>query len=72
MSRDDGKFFRFLTQPAEWASDLADLIALVRRFGTTEASPTWPSHALFGPMRGVDWGYFCYKHFDHHLRQFEQ
>jgi hypothetical protein len=19
-----------------------------------------------------DWGYFCYKHFDHHLRQFGQ
>jgi hypothetical protein len=60
----------FVTQPGEWPDDLADLLAQVDRFGARDPSAKWPNHALFGPMRGVDWGVFCWKHFDHHLRQF--
>ena len=62
----------FLTQPGSWPVDAARLLGLVERFGTRDPGDVWPNHALFGPMRGVDWGFFCYKHFDHHLRQFGQ
>lgn len=60
----------FLTPPSSWEPDLEELLAMVERFGTRDPARPWPDHAMFGRMRGVDWGYFCYKHFDHHLRQF--
>lgn len=60
----------FLTLPASWDSDLSLLRSLVVRFADTDPLDPWPPHALFGPMRGRDWGVFCYKHFHHHLTQF--
>jgi hypothetical protein len=60
----------FVSVPASWDADLAVLRTLVVRFAEADPSGPWPPHALFGPMRGCDWGVFCYKHFDHHLRQF--
>jgi hypothetical protein len=62
----------FVTQPGTWTADVDDLLDLVSRFGARDPSEPWPDHALFGRMTGADWGYFCYKHFDHHLRQFGQ
>jgi hypothetical protein len=62
----------FVTQPGSWPADIANLLELVERFGARDPNSKWPNHAIFGPMRGGDWGYFCYKHFDHHLRQFGQ
>jgi hypothetical protein len=62
----------FLTQPVDWDTDLANLIGLLERFGERSPAEKWPDHGLFGRMRGVDWGFFCYKHFDHHLQQFGQ
>ena len=60
----------FSTPPAEWESDIATLEALLERFAARDPHGSWPPHAMFGPMSGRDWGVFCYKHFDHHLRQF--
>ncbi len=60
----------FVTVPAQWADDIADLRSLVNSFAATDPEGSWPDHALFGPMRGRDWGFFCYRHCDHHLRQF--
>ena len=60
----------FVTEPGVWESDVASLIALLERFAAREPGNAWPEHALFGRMRGSDWGFFCHKHFDHHLRQF--
>jgi hypothetical protein len=60
----------FVTRPTTWGADLATLEALVERFAVRGPGGAWPDHALFGRMRGRDWGVFCYKHFDHHLRQF--
>ncbi len=60
----------FVTEPGVWESDVARLVSLLERFGAGDPAGAWPDHALFGPMRGSDWGFFCYKHFDHHLRQF--
>lgn len=62
----------FVTQPGTWDADVEDLLQLVARFGAREPGGSWPNHAFFGPMTAADWGFFCYKHFDHHLRQFGQ
>lgn len=62
----------FVTQPADWSADLENLIGLVERFAARDPQGAWANHAFFGRMTGADWGFFCYKHFDHHLRQFGQ
>lgn len=60
----------YVTEPAEWSADMARLAGLVERFAQRDPEADWPDHALFGPLAGKDWGVFCHKHFDHHLRQF--
>ena len=60
----------FVTRPSDWNEDLERLIVLVEAFGERDRDGDWPWHAKFGPMSGRDWGVFCHKHFDHHLRQF--
>ena len=60
----------FETSPAEWAEDLAKLSDLVDSYLSLEAERSWPDHPHFGRMNRRSWGVFCYKHFDHHLRQF--
>jgi hypothetical protein len=60
----------FRTPPGDWAADLERLVERVERFAARGPGGRWPDHAKFGPMSGADWGYFCAKHFDHHLRQF--
>lgn len=60
----------FVTTPTDWDADIAALVALVDRFAASDLTGPWPDHALFGPMTGRDWDVMCYKHFDHHLRQF--
>jgi hypothetical protein len=60
----------FVTRPTIWEADIATLITLVDRFVALRSERTWPDHAMLGAMTGRDWGAFCYKHFDHHLRQF--
>lgn len=60
----------FLTQPSDWAADVAKLEDSVNRLAKRGPGGAWPDHPKFGPMSGKDWGVFCAKHFDHHLRQF--
>jgi hypothetical protein len=60
----------FATAPWDWERDLGTLEALVGRFADAPDRPSWPDHALFGSMSRAGWGYFCHRHFDHHLRQF--
>jgi hypothetical protein len=60
----------FVTQPDDWSADLGSLIEKVERFGEVDQQGPWPDHAFFGRMSGADWGFFCFKHFHHHLRQF--
>lgn len=60
----------FVTPPTDWAQDLATFEILVERFVQEEDRASWPDHAFFGAMTRQSWGYFCHKHFDHHLRQF--
>lgn len=60
----------FVTQPTTWDADIATMMELVDRFVARGPSGDWPEHAFFGRMTGKDWGVFCVKHFNHHLRQF--
>lgn len=60
----------FVSQPGDWPSDIERLIGYVEEFASRHAQTTWPSHALLGSMTRRDWDAFCWKHFDHHLRQF--
>ena len=60
----------FETPPARWSEDLALLRRQVDEFVALVDEPHWPKHPVFGPMSHRSWGYFCYRHFDHHLRQF--
>lgn len=60
----------FTTRPRIWAADLATVEALVEHLAVRAPRGAWPEHPLFGRMSGRAWGVFCYRHFDHHLRQF--
>jgi hypothetical protein len=60
----------YVTRPGSWPEDMERLIGFVEAFGARKMVGDWPEHALFGRMSGKDWGVFCHKHFDHHLRQF--
>jgi hypothetical protein len=61
----------FMTQPTSWAADLAAVVERVERLAAQGPAGNWPDHPMFGRMSGRDWGVFCYRHFDHHLRQFD-
>jgi hypothetical protein len=60
----------FVTTPTDWDADIAAVEALVARFAARGTDGVWPEHSHFGRLNGRQWGVFCYRHFDHHLRQF--
>ena len=60
----------FVTNPTQWADDLTALNELVDQFVSHGPRDRWPNHPHFGRMSRRDWGVFCYRHFNHHLRQF--
>lgn len=55
--------------PTSWDQDLAACEALIARVGAGEAHA---AHPTFGPLSTEQWGRLCWKHLDHHLRQFGQ
>ena len=57
-------------EPTEWAADVAQLQALMQRFGAKDPTSVFPNHAAFGRMSGKQWGVLMYRHTDHHFRQF--
>jgi hypothetical protein len=56
------------TSPADFASDLADVIALIERADRIDT--TGHAHPAFGPLSHAEWMRWAYLHTDHHLRQF--
>lgn len=60
----------FKSRPTTWEADVAELESLIERVGGLGPDADWPEHALLGRMSYRDWGVFCHKHIDHHLRQF--
>ena len=58
------------TRPIEFASDVAELEALLEFITTREKGFDWPVHPIFGRMSRAAWLRWGYLHTDHHLRQF--
>jgi hypothetical protein len=58
------------TPPGDFASDLAELEALLEVVATRPAGYDWPAHPIFGRMSESAWLRWAYLHTDHHLRQF--
>lgn len=56
-----------ITRPSDWPSDMARCRDLAAR---ASAGRLPGIHPLFGPLTPGDWGVLCWKHMDHHLRQF--
>jgi hypothetical protein len=55
------------SRPADWAEDMAACEGLIERVGMGGAVAV---HPAFGPLSPRQWGRLCWKHLDHHLRQF--
>ena len=58
------------TAPSEWSDDIGSVHALVDRVGNRRPVEVWGTHPWFGSIPGREWGRLCWKHLDHHLRQF--
>jgi hypothetical protein len=58
------------TRPVDFASDVAELEALLERVATRATDADWPTHPIFGRMSRAAWLRWAYLHTDHHLRQF--
>ena len=55
----------------DFAAEKTRLLSLIKRFtdGGPEQAPRMP-HYFFGYLSATEWGGWCAKHLDHHLRQF--
>jgi hypothetical protein len=55
------------SRPGDWSADVAECEGLIERVGMGGAVAI---HPTFGPLTPTEWGRLCWKHLDHHLRQF--
>ena len=60
----------FVYEPGTWPSDLQKLTQLVEQFVNADPRRSWALHPNWGRLSRSQWGVFCYRHFDHHLKQF--
>ena len=60
----------FRTPPDDFARDVLRTERLTEDYPLRAGKEGWPGHPYFGPLDAEEWGYFTYKHADHHLRQF--
>ena len=58
------------TRPGDFEADRERAIEALRAVAATPPEKLSPTHGLFGPMSPRDWYRSCYRHTDHHLRQF--
>jgi len=58
------------TSPKDFATDLAEVEALLNAIARRERHATWPHHPVFGRLSRAEWLRWAYLHTDHHLRQF--
>jgi hypothetical protein len=56
--------------PTDWAAETAALRAHIGSFATEDKKAEWPLHPAFGKLTPRAWGVLCYRHIDHHFRQF--
>lgn len=60
----------FKSAPGTWSEDLETLKELVDQFVNSDPEGPWAIHPNWGYLSRPQWGVFCYRHFDHHLKQF--
>jgi hypothetical protein len=58
------------TAPIDFATDVAQLEALLELVTTRPRTFDWQPHPIFGGMSDAAWLRWGYLHMDHHLRQF--
>jgi hypothetical protein len=58
------------TRPSEFATDVAELEALLESVTTRKGIFDGQSHPIFGKLSEAGWLRWGYLHMDHHLRQF--
>jgi hypothetical protein len=58
------------TRPAEFSSDVRELLRLTERFAGESRDFVWQPHPIFLQMNESEWMRWGYLHMDHHLRQF--
>jgi hypothetical protein len=56
-------------EPEDWAKGTAALREHIGSFDT-DSKTEWPMHPAFGKLTPRAWGVLCYRHIDHHFRQF--
>jgi len=59
------------TAPADFASDVACVQAMVERISLEAATLSFGVHPIFGRLSAASWLRWGYLHVDHHLRQFD-
>jgi hypothetical protein len=62
--------YREGTPPVEFATDIAQLEAIVEMFTSETRSLDRRLHPTFGSLSDAAWLRWGYRHMDHHLRQF--
>lgn len=55
---------------ADWAIEQSALRRHIQSFEKLDPKMVWPEHPAFGKMTTRAWGVLCYRHMDHHFRQF--
>lgn len=58
------------TRPDDLERDRRRVLEGLRAVAAAAPGMLPASHFVFGAMRHEDWGYWAYRHTDHHLRQF--
>jgi hypothetical protein len=58
------------TRPVDFATDIAELEALLKVVTARDRRFEGQSHPIFGTMSEAAWLRWAYLHMDHHLRQF--
>jgi hypothetical protein len=56
--------------PSDWTNEQAGLRRYIHSFEKRNPKTVWPVHPAFGKMTTRAWGVLCYRHIDHHFRQF--
>jgi uncharacterized protein DUF1569 len=55
----------------DWPSECATLCRTMEQFAERDRARTpMPEHPAFGKLTARAWGVLCYRHIDHHLKQF--
>jgi hypothetical protein len=58
------------TSERDFEAERREFFSLVERVAGRSLTDVWPEHPAFGAFTGREWSRLCYRHFDHHFRQF--